>query len=171
VDSLYLSTTAATADGLAGLLNGIVPLASAGDPLADLTQLAEAVGGTDGSGETVFVASVGTAAALNLRNDIRSGTVILGSVAVPAGRLIAVDPLGIIHGINPMADIQADESTTIHMSDTPANIGTAGSPPVVAAPVQSMFQTAQIAMRMLADISYTKRRAAAVAYIDPVNWS
>jgi hypothetical protein len=53
---------------------------------------------------------------------------------------------------------------------TPLNIGTAGSPATVAAPTQSMFQTAQIAVRMLANVTWAMRRAGMVQYMTGVNW-
>jgi hypothetical protein len=50
-------------------------------------------------------------------------------------------------------------------------IGTPGSPAVVAAPVQSMYQTAQIAIRMTANVSWAMRRAGMVQFIaSGINW-
>ena len=150
IDALYFSTAAAPPGGLPGLLHGLTPLTSLGDPLKDLTQLAETVGGSAGSGEVVFIGSPGTASSLNLRNDIRDDVVIFGSVAVPSGRLICVDPAAIIHAINPVPDITADSQTTLHMDSMPANISSVGTPPTVAAPTASMLQTASTSLRLVA---------------------
>jgi hypothetical protein len=56
------------------------------------------------------------------------------------------------------------------MSDTPLAIGTPGSPPTVAAPTQSMFQTAQVSTRMIIDCAWAQRRPNAVAYTDGCTW-
>jgi hypothetical protein len=55
---------------------------------------------------------------------------------------------------------------------TPLNIGTVGAPATVAAPTQSMFQTGQIAIRMLANISWAMRRTGMVQFIGSgVSWA
>jgi hypothetical protein len=41
----------------------------------------------------------------------------------------------------------------------------------VAAPVQSMFQTAQIAIRMLANVTWAMRRPQMVQFMTSVNWA
>jgi hypothetical protein len=168
IDTLYLSTTAGSADNAEGLLHGLSGLTSTGSALGDLGLLAKTCQGTDGSGTTVFVTTPALAAELSLRNDIRPGTIILGSVAVPAGRIIGIDPAGIAHTVNPVPVIDASEEAVLHMSDTPVDIGTAG--PTVAAPSQSMFQTSQIVLRTLIDLGWVKWRADSVQYIDSVTW-
>jgi hypothetical protein len=58
------------------------------------------------------------------------------------------------------------------MEDTsPAQISSVASPNTVAAPVQSMFQTAQIALRMLMDITWAMRRTGMVQWIDDADWT
>lgn len=170
LDALALSTDAATPGGLEGLLHGIVPLTTTGSALGDLAQLAEACGGQDGSGQIVFVTSVGVAASLNLRNDIRAGTPIVGSVAVPSTRLVGIDVAGLVFGVHPAPDIEASDEATLVMRDDPGDIGVPGLPPVVGAPTQSMWQTSQIAMKLTFDLSWAKRRGAAVAFVDPIAW-
>jgi hypothetical protein len=69
------------------------------------------------------------------------------------------------------AEFEVSEQATLHMEDTtPLQISTVGTPNVVAAPVQSMFQTAQIAIRMLADITWAMRRTGMVQWMTGVNW-
>jgi len=167
IDSLYLGSAAASADGLAGLLNGVSALASAGSVLGDLEQLAAAVSGTDGSGEVIYIASPGVAATLAVSTTYKP--TVLGSIAVPASRLVAISLDGIIHGINPVPDITASIDATLHLSDVPLQIGAAG--PVLASPTQSMYQTATGALRLIIDLAYVKRRSNAVAYVDPIAWT
>jgi hypothetical protein len=171
IDAVYLSANAATADGLAGLLNGVAATTSSGNALGDLDLLARACQGTDGSGEVVYVTTPALAASLATRNDVRPGTTILASVAVPAARLIGIDPAGIVHAVNPQPDISSSEEAVFQVDSAPVDdIGTPGSPPTVAAPTQSMFQTSQIALRCLIDLCWTKWRPDAVQFIDAIAW-
>ena len=51
-----------------------------------------------------------------------------------------------------------------------AQIGTAGTPNVVAAPVRSMFQTDSTAIRAHRFVNWSRRRATAVALLSGVAW-
>lgn len=101
-----------------------------------------------------------------------SGITPMASVNVPAGRLIMIDAADFATAAGDQPEFEASEQAVIHAEDTsPAQIGTAGSPNVVAAPVISMFQTASIALRMLLDITWGMRRAGMVQWIDGADWS
>jgi hypothetical protein len=64
-------------------------------------------------------------------------------------------------GDDPRFDVS--DQATLHMEDTtPLAIGTAGAPNTVAAPVQSMFQTDTLALRMILPMSWAMRRAVQV---------
>lgn len=177
LDLAYLSTSGASASAHAGLLNGVSPLpaSSAGGEAAmkaDLAALAAAAA-SGGSGQVVFVTSTERAAQFAiLAPELASRVTLLGSPGVPAARVVAVDPASLLHASDPEPTIDASTSATLHMEDTaPEPIGEAGSPNVVAAPVVSLYQTDSVALRILADIAFAKRRAGAVAYIDDADWS
>jgi hypothetical protein len=76
------------------------------------------------------------------------------------------------------ADVTSDaprfdisDQATLHLDDTtPLDIGTPGSPAVVAAPVKSMFQTNSIALRLLLDVNWTIRRTGTIAWVASVTW-
>jgi hypothetical protein len=51
------------------------------------------------------------------------------------------------------------------------NIGSVGTPTTVSAPTASMFQVSSIAMRLLVDLAFAKRRADGVQYIDAIAWT
>ena len=53
---------------------------------------------------------------------------------------------------------------------TPLQIGAAGTPNVVAAPVRSFFQTGVSGLRMIMDVTWAMRRTGVVQYIDGVSW-
>ena len=84
---------------------------------------------------------------------------ILASSQLPT-QVVAVDPLGLVHGFSGM-EILASSESVVHMSDTPGlDISTA-------TPSQSMFQTAAIALPSIVSIAFTKRHAC-VAWGDAV---
>ena len=45
-----------------------------------------------------------------------------------------------------------------------------GSPPVIAAPVESMFQTDKLAIRMVFEMSWALRSASGLAWMQNVKW-
>lgn len=101
-----------------------------------------------------------------------AGITPISSVNVPAGRLIMLDAADFATAAGDQPEFDASEQAVIHAEDTsPAQIGTAGSPNVVAAPVISMFQTASIALRMLLDITWAMRRAGMVQWIEGADWT
>jgi hypothetical protein len=159
LDAAYLGDDAATADSSAGLLDGVASLATTGELLTDLQVLAMAVG-ANGSGKVAFITSPGRAAALSLRADISA--TILPSIAVADDRIVAVDPMGLVHGFGVEPDIQASSEATVHMSDTPLPIrdGT------TADPVTSLYQQDRVALRMILDCGFVKRRTNSVAFMD-----
>jgi hypothetical protein len=96
---------------------------------------------------------------------------VIESTSVPAGSVYMIDAVDFV-SVSGAPEFEVSEVATLHMEDTaPANIGVAGTPPVVAAPVQSMFQTAQIAIRMLANVTWAMRRPQMVQFMTSVNWA
>lgn len=176
LDLIYFSTSAGGNGAHAGLLNGLaaLPPSTAGGKAAmqaDLAALAGAVA-PNGSGQIAFIMSSALAAIFPISfPEVSEKVVIFPSAAVPADRVIAVDPLALLHATAQEPDISASRDTVLHMEDTaPDHIGTAGTPSAIAAPVQSTFQTDQVALRLIFDIAFAKRRSNAVAYIDGVDW-
>jgi hypothetical protein len=159
LDSAYLSDAAATADSSAGLLYAVTATATTGSLMDDLQTLAMAVG-SNGSGKVAFIVSPGRAAALSLRSDISA--TFLPSLAVSDDRIVAVDPMGIIHGFGVEPDLEASGEAVIHMSDAPLPIrdGT------TADPVTSLYQQDRVAFRMILDCGFVKRRTNSVAFME-----
>lgn len=168
LDAAYFATSAGSTSAHEGLLNGITPLAGSDDMMADLRALAAAVSGPGSSGQVTFITAPGRAAAALLDATVRA--TLLPSPALPADRVIAVDPLSLIHGHDGSPDISASIDATLNMSDTPTDIGTPGTPNLIAAPVMNMFQVGMISMRLLVDIAFAKRRADCVQYADGCSW-
>lgn len=170
LDAAYFSTDDGTTTGHhAGLLAGLTPIAGSNDMAGDLAALAAAVG-ANGSGQVVFIMSPGRAASAGVRVPAEASAVILPSLVPGVDEVIAVDPVALVHGFVPAPEIMSTEEAVMHMSDTPAQLGVAGTPNVVAAPSQSLFQTAQIALRLFVEIAFAARRSGAVAYADGCTW-
>jgi hypothetical protein len=87
------------------------------------------------------------------------------SAAVPADRIIAVEPGAIISAVD-MPDLDFSTQATLHMDTEPLPIRDSG----VAAPVRSLWQTASMALRIIQEMAWAKRRAGAVAYLDGASW-
>ena len=96
---------------------------------------------------------------------------IIESTTVTAGTVIMVDAADFV-SVNGAPEFDITEQATLHLEDTaPLNVGVAGAPATVAAPTQSMYQTAQIAIRMLLNVTWAMRRTGMVQYLTGVNWA
>jgi hypothetical protein len=167
LDLAYFSATAGSASAHAGLLNGVValPPSSAGGVAAaqsDLAALAGAVSGPGSSGEVVFVVSRANAATMPLALP-QTQITVLGTDALTVGQVVAIDPKAIVHATDREPDVSASKYVTLHMEDT--------SPVAMAPRTESAFQTGQIALRVIHDVAFAKRRPDAVAWISAADWS
>ena len=194
IDSVLLDSNAATAIRPAGLRNGIAgltPTAGGGfDALiGDLKGLTGAIlTATNGNiRNMVFIMNPQQALSIGFiqppnpsglfpfRDEINNGRLngrpLIQSGTVPLGTVICLDAADYvsINGDTPRFEIS--DQATLHMEDTsPANIGSAGTPPVVAAPVQSMFQTDSLALRLILPMNWAMRRQGVVAWVAGVTW-
>ena len=72
---------------------------------------------------------------------VRSALPVITAPSLAADTVIAVDASCFASALGP-PDFSTDENPVLHMDTVPLAIGTAGSPPAVAAPTQSLWQTA-----------------------------
>ena len=90
---------------------------------------------------------------------------------MPAAQLIAVDPQGFASAFGPDPEIEVANQMTIHLESTaPADIGTVGTPNVVAAPAKSMFQTQSTSIRLILPAAWAMRAPGLVQTITAVTW-
>jgi HK97 family phage prohead protease/HK97 family phage major capsid protein len=189
IDTLLIDATVGSSTRPAGLLYGVSALTASTDGgwaaiMQDIDTLAAPFDTAKAGRNLVLLMNKREARKLNfvpgpddklgsMRQMLAdSGITAIASVNVPAGRLIMVDAADFATAVEDQPEFEASEQAVIHMEDTsPAQIGTAGSPNVVAAPVQSMFQTASIALRMLLDVTWAMRRTGMVQWIDGADWS
>ena len=195
IDSVLLDANPATAIRPAGLRNGVAGLTPSADPdpfkalVADLKGLTGAIlTATNGNiRNMVFIMNPQQALSIafiqpavpgslfpfasEINNNRLNGKPVIQSGTVPLGTVICMDAADYvsINGDTPRFEIS--DQATLHMEDTnPANIGSAGSPPVVAAPVQSMFQTDSLALRLILPMNWTVRRPGVVSWVAGVSW-
>jgi phage head maturation protease len=110
-----------------------------------------------------FAAEI-NAGRLNGRPVIQSGT-------VPVGVVICVDAADYVSVSGDAPRFEISDQATLHMEDTnPLQLASAGTPPTVAAPAQSMFQTDSLALRLILPLNWTMRRAGVVAWVAGVTW-
>jgi HK97 family phage prohead protease len=186
VDTLLLDAVAGSAVRPPGLTNGVTALTPSAlggykSILADLMSLAAPFDAAN-AGRILallmnkqearrMVMTIGPALDFGWLDPILTEFHLLVSTTIPAGHVYMVDAADFV-SVNGEAEFETSEQAVLHMEDTtPLDIGTPGTPPTVAAPVQSMFQTAQIALRLLLDITWAMRRLGMVQHITPVNWS
>jgi len=110
------------------------------------------------------------------RQEIAGGTLnnipFIESAIVAPGTVILIDAADFVTvgAEGPRLDIS--DQATLHMEDTaPLDLVQAGSPPVVAAPQKSLFQTDSLALRLLMWMNWVQRRAGTVVYATTVTWS
>jgi hypothetical protein len=185
IDTLLLDAVAASAIRPAGLTNGVTALTPSAlggykNILADIMALAAPFDAAN-AGRVLallmnkqearrMVMTIGPALDFGWLDPILTEFHLLVSTTIPAGHVYLVDAADFV-SVNGEAEFETSEQAVLHMEDTtPLDIGTPGTPPTVAAPVQSMFQTAQIALRLLLDITWAMRRLGMVQHITPVAW-
>jgi hypothetical protein len=156
---VLISNAAATSAAPAGLLAGVTPLtATAGDGsdalLGDIRKLLAAIAPAI---RPVMIASSVQAASIGVLS--QSPLPVIAAPTLAADQIIAVDAAAFASSLG-APDFSTDENPTVHMeSAAPLPIATPGSPPTIAAPTQSLWQTAAIGLRCLIDCDRTLRRA------------
>lgn len=172
LDQSLLDATAASAVRPAGLLNGATAVtASTATPLseaaiADLQALYAAASANNPTARIAFIAN--PAQVLRIQAAVGAGNVI-ASGFVTAGTVGAIDVTALAMLIE-APRFASSENATLNLDTSPAAIGTPGSPPVVAAPTQSMYQIDAVALRSIVPGAWKLRRTGAVAKVTGVAW-
>jgi hypothetical protein len=175
LDPILLDTNPATAIRPAGLragVAGLTPTAGGGDAalVADFTALITAIKPVAGS-QIAVVCSPDNFLKLTMRPQSNFPYPFLESSGLPAKTVLAVatNALAVAFGDEPTFKIS--DSATFHMEDTtPQQLVAAGTPPVVAAPQTSLFQTDSLGLRLILPMSWCLRVAGAVAWVSGTTW-
>lgn len=189
IDGLLLDNAAVSTTRPAGLTNGVSTLtATAGGGyaafLGDLNKLTAPFYAANAGRRLAFIMNPIQFQQLRLAPGpsgvpfgwadqfVNMFTVIV-STSVAAGAVYMIDAADFV-SVRGAPEFEVSEVATIHMEDTtPLNIATgAQGSGVLATPTQSMFQTAQIAIRMLANVNWAMRRTGMVQFIGSgVSWA
>lgn len=195
IDSVLLDTNPATAVRPAGLRNGVAGLTPSADAdpfkalVEDLKGLTGAIlTATNGNiRNMVFIMNPQQALSIGFiqppnpsglfpfRDEINAGRLngrpLIQSGTVPLGTVLCVDAADYVSVSGDTPRFEVSDQATLHMEDTtPVDIGSAGTPPVVAAPVKSMFQTDSLALRLILPMNWAMRRPGVVSWVAGVNW-
>jgi len=179
LDASLFSTTAADSSRPAGILAGLSSLTPATSPQgsgtqaemiwADLANLANAVVDAGGSGEIVYIAAPKQANAIRLWLGQTRPVEVWSCPALANKTVVAIQPDAFASAFGSVANISIERDTALHLSTTPLQLGTVGSPNVVAAPVSSLFQQDLVAVKCILDCAWTLR-APLVSFVANVNW-
>src|SRR6266699_6345189 len=101
------------------------------------------------------------------REEMGRGTLIgypiLQSITGLSDIMFLVDAADFITATGDTPNFSISDQAILHMEDTsPVQIGTVATPPTVAAPARSLWQTDSIAIRMIMDINWAMRRTGSV---------
>jgi HK97 family phage prohead protease/HK97 family phage major capsid protein len=186
LDTLLLDAVAGSTTRPAGLTNGVTVTAasSAGGFAAiieDITNLAAPFDTANAGRNLVLIMNPREARYISMTpgpngvfgwaSNILSEFTIIRSTNVTAGSIYMIDAADFV-SVAGAPDFDVSEQAVLHAEDTtPAHIGVAGAPNVVAAPTYSMFQTDSIAIRMLMDLTWAMRRTGMVKFITGADWA
>ncbi len=173
IDAALLDNAAASSSRPAGLrLNAVVVTPAAAGPGAMASDIRALVAAIQPSANFVLLANPVQAAAIALASGSSTSVLpVFSSVNVAVGTVLIVDVDGVVFASEAMPVFDISEYSTVHEDDTsPLPISTPGSPPTIAAPTRSLWQTECIGVRMFWDVGWAKRRAEAVAVATGVTW-
>jgi HK97 family phage major capsid protein/HK97 family phage prohead protease len=194
IDTILLDATAASATRPAGLKNGqtkvtataggAVPAALIGDLRGLYAALITATQGNIRN--PAWIMNPGDVLAASLiqtttgdtpfREEISRGTLlgfpILQSTTGLSDMMAIIDAADFMTATGDTPQFSVSDQAVLHMEDTsPAALSTAGTPNVVAAPIRSLWQTDSMAIRMILDINWAKRRAGIFQWTDTMTWN
>jgi HK97 family phage major capsid protein len=179
LDAILFSASAATPTTPAGLLLNIpaltpIVLTQANRIEAfyeDLSTLAAAVSGVAGNASVVFVCSPKQAAFAKLRlmDDADADFLILASSALPAGTVVCIATAAFCIAAGSIG-FDLSTQSVLHFDTAPAQIGTPGTPPTVAATSMGLFQSDLVGIKFRMFVDWKLRAASGLAWTSAVNW-
>jgi hypothetical protein len=177
LDSNVLGNAAASPGvSPAGLLNGVSGITAAtgggiNAMVRDVEALIAALAAAGGGANPVFVAAPGQAAAVKMWAGPKFDYPVLASAALAAGTIVAVEAKSFVSGFSATPTFDTSDQTVVHLEDTsPAQIGTNGTPNVVAAPLRSLWQTNSSAVKMILRCSWGMRAPGHVQFVSSTTW-
>lgn len=196
IDTVLLDINPATTVRPAGLRNGVAGLTPTpitngafAALVGDLKQLTSAILTATNGNIRNMVYIMNPAQALSIgfiqppnpsglfpfRDEVNAGRLngkpLIQSGTVPLGTVLCVDAADYVSVSGDTPRFEISDQATLHMEDTaPLQLAAAGTPAVVAAPAQSMFQTDSLALRLILPMNWAMRRAGVVSWVAGVTW-
>jgi HK97 family phage major capsid protein/HK97 family phage prohead protease len=194
IDTVLLDANPATTTRPAGLKNGVAAItATAGSGIAavigDLKGLTSAlITNTRGNLRApTWIMNPGDALAVSLTqaaaggdfpfmDDIAGGTLLgyslIQSSTCPVDTMFLIDASDFITATGDTPRFDVSDQAVLHMEDTnPLQISTVGTPPTVAAPTRSLWQTDTLGIRMIMDLNWAMRRTGSVVWTTAMTWN
>jgi len=195
IDTVLTDANAATTIRPAGLKNlgGAAITASSGGGIAALIAdlkalIADLIANTSGrlrkpvwiiSPADVLAMSLTQAAAggdLPFRDELSRGTLmgypVIQSTTGTSDTMFLLDAADFMTATGDTPRFDVSDQAVLHMEDTtPLAIGTVGTPPTVAAPARSLFQTDTMAIRMIMDVNWALRHSGVVSWTESMTWN
>lgn len=173
LDAAVFSTAAATSARPAGLLNGIAAItATAGGGLeamvTDIKSLGTAIAPIAGGSKIALIMNPTQAIIFAMRSYREPANAIVLAGNVAAGTVIAVVLNAVVGAVGTPA-FDASTQATLHMDTVPLALVPSGGA-VASSPMSSMFQSANVAVKMVLDASWVRRSASGVAWIQNATW-
>lgn len=159
----------------AGLLFGLTAIPASAETglvgiAADIASLAGAVA-DNGIGSDDMIVICNPRQRVMIKSLLAPVYDVFSTPMVPAGRIIGIAPDAVASGYAGVPSVEKKANPAIHFDDSdPQNIGVAGTPPVVAEPVQSAFQNDLTVVRVRCKAAWSVVAQGGVAFIDNVNW-
>jgi hypothetical protein len=133
----------------------------------DVRKLLAALHAAGAGIEPIFVAAPPEATILKVWSN---GVLpVFASSALASGSVVAVEASSFVTAFSGAPQFNVVDASVIHEETDPDPIGSAGTPPVVAAPSRSLWQTDCTAMRMIVRTAWGPR-AAHVALLTGAQW-
>jgi HK97 family phage major capsid protein len=190
VDTVLVDANPSTAVRPAGLRNGVTGLtATAGGGFAalvgDIKQMISVLAAANALRNPVWIMHPTQATSISLTATANGvfpfkqeidGKMLQGyptiiSSTVPLATLILLDAADFVSVSGDEPRFEVSDQATLHFEDTaPQQIGTVGTPNVVAAPVRNMFQTDSLALRMILPMNWIMRRVGVTTWVSGVTW-
>lgn len=190
VDTVLIDANAATSVRPAGLRSGVAgltPTAGGGFTalVGDIKQMVSVLAAANALREPVWILHPTQATSISLTatangvfpfkleidNRMLQGYPTIISSTMPVGTILLLDAADFVSITGDDPRFEVSDQATLHFDDTtPLQIGTPGTPNVVAAPVRNLFQTDSLALRMILPMNWIMRRAGVLAWIAGVTW-
>jgi hypothetical protein len=180
LDAYVFDANPADATRPAGLLNGVTQLSAAVNQATTLDQISAGIGlfaqafsdaGINSDNMCLITSPRSAWQFLLTRGFQTLPSPVLMSPAITPGTVIAVVPEAIGSGYASTPEVEVAKMHAVHFDDTiPQQIGTPGSPNVIATPTRSFFQQDMLAVKLRVKCAWASLQPGAVQFMTGILW-